>query len=106
MDEPIRLRAAALFAALGHPTRLRMVENLIKDRMSVGDLALAMALPQSSASQHLAVLLRSGVLEVAQVGTSRMYRVRGHRIERILELIREFCDVQGLSGEPIDEPLG
>lgn len=80
-----------------------MVELLIKEEMSVGDVASALDLAQSSASQHLAALLRSGVLDVTPRGTSRLYRVRGPRIAKILELIKEFCDVQGLKGEPLDE---
>lgn len=103
MDEQTRIRAAALFAALGHPTRIRMVEHLTTKEMSVGEVASVLKLAQSSASQHLAALFRSGVLDVSQKGTSRLYRVRGPRIERILKLITEFCEVQGLKGEPNDE---
>ena len=80
-----------------------MVELLLEQELSVGEIALALDLAQSSASQHLAALLRSGVLDVTPRGTSRLYRVRGPRIAKILELIREFCEVQGLKGEPRDE---
>lgn len=80
-----------------------MVELLLEGEMSVGDIASALDLAQSSASQHLAALLRAGVLDVTPRGTSRMYHLRGPRIARILELIREFCEVQGLRGEPVDD---
>lgn len=103
MDTPTRLRSAALFASLGHPTRICIVELLLEKELSVGDICSSLELPQSNASQHLAALLRTGVLAVTPRGTSRMYRIRGPRITKILELIREFCDVQGLKGEPIDE---
>ncbi len=103
MDEPTRWRASALFASLGHPTRISIVELLHDKEMSVGDIASALGIAQSSASQHLAALLRTGVLTVIPRGTSRRYHVRGPRIAKILELIREFCDVQGLKGEPLDE---
>lgn len=81
-----------------------MVEILIKQEMSVGEISVALDLAQSSASQHLAALLRAGVLDVTPIKTSRLYRVRGPRIAKIIELIKEFCDVQGLKGEPLDEP--
>ncbi len=103
MDEPTKLRSAALFASLAHPTRISIVELLQKREMSVGEISAGLDLAQSSASQHLAALLRAGVLNVTPRGTSRMYGVRGPRILKILELIREFCDVQGLKGEPLDE---
>lgn len=70
--------------------------------MTVGEIPLALDLAQSSASQHLATILRSGVLDVTPRGTSRHYRVRGPRIAKILVLIKDFCEVQGLKGEPLD----
>ena len=100
MDGDTRLRSAALFSSMGHPTRLRIVELLINEELSVGDICARLELGQSSASQHLAALFRSGVLSVTPRGTSRLYKVRGIRIANILKLIEEFCDIQGLKGEP------
>lgn len=106
MDEAIRVRASALFNALGHPTRIAIVELLVERELSVGGVSAALSLGQSSASQHLAALLRAGVLDVTPRGTSRLYRIRGPRITRILDLMKEFCEVQGLKGEPSDESSG
>lgn len=103
MDEPTKARASALFASLSHPVRISIVELLAEEAKSVGDIAHTMQLPQSNVSQHLAALLRSGVLNVTPKGTSRLYQVRGPRILRILDLIKEFCEIQGLKGEPTDD---
>lgn len=103
MDESTKLRVSALFASMGHPTRISIVEMLDRQAMSVGEISAALNLAQSSTSQHLAALLRAGVLDVTPRGTSRLYRVRGPRIMRMLNLIHEFCEVQGLRGEPQDE---
>jgi len=102
MDEPTRVRSAALFAALGHPTRVSIVELLAEHERTVGEVSAALEIGQSSASQHLAALLRAGALAVTQRGTSRHYRLRGPRILRVVDLISEFCDVQGLKGEPVE----
>ncbi len=79
------------------------MELLIEREMSVGEVSTALDIGQSSVSQHLAALLRTGVLNVTPRGTTRLYHVRGPRIGKLLELIREFCEVQGLKGEPDDE---
>lgn len=103
MDEDKRARVAALFSAMGHSNRITIVELLSEEELSVGEISSRLGLGQSSASQHLAALLRSGVLTVTQRGTCRLYRVRGPRIPKILALITEFCEVQGLSGTPSSE---
>src|SRR5690348_14345920 len=114
MNEPTRLRVSQLFAALSHPTRLRIVELLCDQEMSVNQIHRALSLSQSATSQNLTMLARVGVLKVEQQGTSRIYRLRGPRIARILGLIEEFCQVHALYGlaeeieaeRRLDEKLG
>jgi len=107
MQSKIRLRAGVLFSALGNDTRLRIVELLVAQPRSVNEIAAQLKIGQSGASQHLAILLRAGLLVVHPSGTSRVYAVRGPRIGQILGLIEEFCDRHGLEGDddiPIDLP--
>jgi len=71
--------------------------------MSVNDISAALSLGQSATSQHLANLTRAGILVVEQKGVSRVYRVRGPRIGRILALIEEFCHIHSLYGVTEEE---
>jgi DNA-binding transcriptional ArsR family regulator len=103
MERRVRERAAVLFSALSHPARLRITELLTAGERTVGEIASSLDLPQSGTSQHLAVLTRAGVLVVEPRGTSRLYRVRGPRIARILALIEEFCAVHSLYGSETEE---
>ena len=98
MNEPTRDRASQLFAALSNPSRLRIVELLCHQEMSVNQICEALSLNQSATSQNLATLTRAGLLRVEQQGASRIYRIRGPRITRILALIEEFCQIHKLSG--------
>ena len=100
MSPATRHRASLLFAALSHPVRLQIVERLADEEMTVGEVAEAMGIGQSGASQHLSQLARAGVLKQTRKGTQRLYRIRGPRIAKILNLIAEFCKVHGLYGEP------
>lgn len=98
MEDVVLFRACELFSALSNPTRLRIVELLCSEEKSVGEIATAMGIGASGASQHLSFLARVGVLVSTTQGTSRLYRVRGPRIPAILKLIEEFCHVHVLYG--------
>ncbi len=102
MNERTRERASQLFSALSNPSRLRITELLCTAEMSVNEICAALSLGQSATSQNLAALTRAGVLVVEHRGASRIYRVRGPRIARILALIEEFCQIHELYG-PADE---
>jgi DNA-binding transcriptional ArsR family regulator len=102
MNELTRERASQLFSALSNPSRLRITELLCHAEMSVNEISSTLSLGQSATSQNLGVLTRVGVLVVEQKGPNRIYRVRGPRIERILGLIEEFCQVHELYGVPED----
>ena len=104
MNERTRERASQLFAAMSNPSRLRIVELLCDRELSVNEICAALSLGQSATSQNLATLARAGVLVVEQKGASRIYRVRGPRIRRILDLIEEFCQVHHLYGIAEETP--
>jgi DNA-binding transcriptional ArsR family regulator len=105
MDIQTRERAVQLFDALSHPARLRIVELLCEGERTVNEIASAVDISQSGTSQHLAVLTRVGMLVMEPSGTSRIYRIRGPRIGHIMQLIEEFCQINGLYGasEPTEE---
>jgi ArsR family transcriptional regulator len=103
MEDVVRTRAGELFSALSHPVRLRIVELLCVEELSVGEVANQIGIGQSGASQHLAILARAGVLISTAQGTTRRYKTRGPRIKAILTLIEEFCHTHYLYGTPSAE---
>ena len=103
MDGPVRTRACVLFGALANTTRLEIVELLMEGERSVGDVATAVGIGQSGASQHLSHLARAGVIVATRRGSSRVYRFRGPRIRQIMTLIEEFCQIHGLYGQGTEE---
>ena len=60
-NESLRLRAE-IFKALGHPTRLWIVERLAEGEACVADLAEGVEGGLSAVSQHLALLRQTGIV--------------------------------------------
>lgn len=87
--------AADLLAALGHTTRLRILELLRRQPLTVGHISQELGVSQANVSQHLAVLLRSGALAFSSEGTSRTYSLRGDAIGKVLDLVDAFLNSHG-----------
>lgn len=80
--------AAALFAVLATPMRLRVLSAVCMQEKSVNQLLLEIDTTQPNLSQHLAVLFRTGVLAKRKVGTQVFYRVLS---EKAVALCRSVC---------------
>ncbi len=100
MDSETTERIAALFGALGNPTRVLIVREIAQEPLRVTTIAERLNIAQSSASQHLAILERSGLIKATRMGTSRLYGIRGPRVAKLLETVAEFCEIHGLRGLP------
>jgi len=65
----------AIFAALADPQRARMLRLLEREELAVGELALALQLPQSTMSRHLKALFDAGLVAKRAEGTATLYRL-------------------------------
>ena len=78
MDAQTKQRIAAqakIFKALGHPSRLLMVDALRKGELCVCDLQELVGADMSTISRHLSVLREAGVVSSDRRGTSIYYRL-------------------------------
>lgn len=80
--------AAALFAALAHPVRLKIVSGLIEGDCCVGNMVECLDLPQPLVSRHLGILRDAGVIAAEAEGRQRRYRVVHPAAPRVVELVR------------------
>ena len=90
MLDSLRRFKAGVFQALAHPTRVGIVEQLRLGELSVGQLCERLAIEQSNASQHLAILRSKNVVETRKDGNQIFYRLRDPSFGEILELLRRF----------------
>lgn len=81
---------AGVFQALGHPTRVAIVELLSRGEMSVGMLCEKVGVEQANASQHLAVLRNKYIVETRKDGNLIFYRLRDPLLGEVLMKMREF----------------
>jgi SAM-dependent methyltransferase len=68
-------------ATLSDMARLRMMRLLAREELSVGELARALQLPQSTVSRHLKLLHETGWLAKRAEGTATFYRLREDVLE-------------------------
>jgi DNA-binding transcriptional ArsR family regulator len=77
-------------AALGDPTRRRVLDGLRTGERSVGDLAADLPVSRPAVSQHLAVLRSAGLVTERRVGTRRLYRVDPAGLEPLRAYLEGF----------------
>lgn len=81
---------ATTFAALGEPSRLRIVELLRSGPFGVGEIARALSLRQPQVSKHLRVLAESGIVVGEAVSRRRIYRLELEPFEQIAGWLDSF----------------
>ncbi|MDA8096498.1 MAG: ArsR family transcriptional regulator [Desulforudis sp.] len=90
MASDIWVMQAEIFKAVGHPTRVRIVESLRDGERCVCEIMAELELEQSNVSQHLAVLKKAGILGSRKDGMKMMYWVRQDAAFRMLDHAREI----------------
>ena len=73
--------------ALAHPMRLKMVEGLMNHECSVDKIVKALKMPQSTVSQHLALLKSRGIVYLRKEGVRTCYRVVNPRVIKLMKLL-------------------
>ena len=90
MLQSLRQFKAEIFQALGHPTRVAIVEYLRDGEISVGQLCEKVGIEQANASQHLAVLRSKHIVETRKEGNQIFYRLRNPLVGDMLEMMRQY----------------
>ncbi|UUZ93701.1 metalloregulator ArsR/SmtB family transcription factor [Paenibacillus sp. P25] len=78
--------------ALSEPRRRDILTLVHQQELSSSAIAARFDITPSAVSQHLKVLLESGLVEVRRDGTKRYYRLRKEGLEDIKAFIDGFWD--------------
>lgn len=88
---------ARVFAALGDPTRLRLVAVLCAGgAFSIAQLTANTHLTRQAVTKHLTVLAQAGVVHDVKIGRERLWQLEPGQLEearRTLEVIARQWDV-------------
>jgi DNA-binding transcriptional ArsR family regulator len=85
---------AKVAKALGHPTRIALLEMLRRGEVCVCEMSPELEASQANVSQHLAVLRDSNLVVARRDGTRMMYRVTDERVFRVLDLMGSIAHDQ------------
>jgi ArsR family transcriptional regulator, lead/cadmium/zinc/bismuth-responsive transcriptional repressor len=77
-------QTAALFSAMGDPTRLRLLEALAVEELCVCDLAQLSMISQSGVSHQLRVLRELGLVSFRRDGNRAVYRLADEHVRSLL----------------------
>lgn len=99
MDKHKRYIAAQarIFKALGHPSRLLMVDALRDGEKCVCDLQTLVGDDMSTVSKHLSVLREAGVVASEKRGTNIYYRLAICCLETFLKCTGELVEKRVLA---------
>lgn len=75
VDTPYLNRMEKLFLAFGDKTRLRILNLIRGDEVSVGDLTETLRISQPKISRHLAYLRNAGVVSTRRDGKWIFYKI-------------------------------
>jgi len=81
-------------AALADPVRATVVQLLAGRDMSAGEIAACFAISRPAVSRHLAVLLKSHLLEVRSQSGRRVYNLDVHSVDAISAWIEQCRHLQ------------
>lgn len=80
-------RASECLRTIAHPHRLRMIEMLLMDRYTVGELAEGCEIPSHMASEHLRLMKHCGLLVSKREGRKIYYQVVEPQLRGIISCV-------------------
>jgi len=87
-EPPVEIGAASIAAAIGEPTRARMLYSLLDGHARTStELAVVGEVSPSTASVHLARLKEQRLVKVLRQGKHRYYSLEGENVARTLEAL-------------------
>jgi DNA-binding transcriptional ArsR family regulator len=91
LPTPIPAELAELIAArlrvIGDPTRIRILDLLREDALSVTQITERLGTSQQNASKHLGILLGAGIIARRKEGSSSIYSIADPGVYELCERV-------------------
>lgn len=82
------VQIALRFKLLGEPMRLKILQAVCKEPLTVNDIVAATGSTQANVSKHLALLANAGILEREKAGPCVYYGMKDELVMQLCELVR------------------
>jgi DNA-binding transcriptional ArsR family regulator len=101
-----RVSTDQVFKSLADPTRLALLERLLRDgEQSVVALTARAGVSQPAVSKHLAVLKRAGLVRDRREGRETRYRARPEGLAPVIDWMRHYAAFWGDRFDRLDNLL-
>lgn len=90
MPDTLRQFKASIFQALGHPTRIAIIEVLREGELPAGAIIERLGIEQANASQHLSILRAKQIVNSRKEGNQVFYSVRDPLLIEVLDIMRRY----------------
>jgi len=79
---------AEIFKALGHPVRLQIVQNLMREgKCNVGTIERTLHLTQSNASRQLSTLKHAGIVKGTRDANEIYYEISDEKVKDVIRIV-------------------
>jgi len=80
---------AKKFRVLGHPVRIKLLEELMVKECCVGDIQKCLSVSQPNVSQHLKILREAGIIESRREKNRICYSVADKNLIKVINYFSE-----------------
>ncbi|KQR07442.1 helix-turn-helix transcriptional regulator [Deinococcus sp. Leaf326] len=95
----------AIMSTLAEPHRLHIVELLLQESLTVGEIAARLGLRQPQASKHVRVLVDAGMVNVEAVANRRICHLRAEPFRELDQWLAAYRQLWEARFDRLDEYL-
>ena len=92
MQDALRKFKAEIFKALGHPTRIAIVEMMREGEVPAAQIFERLPVEQANVSQHLAVLRAKRIVTSRKDGSQVYYTIRDPLLIQVLDVMKMYFE--------------
>ncbi len=89
MKAKLRMRGTDVFAAIGDPTRRKVLDMLSSQNLAAGEIAMRFEVSRPASSQHLRILRRAKLIAVQKRDREHIYRVNPEPLREVHDSFSE-----------------
>jgi len=96
-----------VFVAIAHPVRRQILEALAQESLTTSEIAQPFDVSRSAISQHLSLLVDTGLVTREKQGRTQVYQVKPDNLNEVYQWMQQFEGIWNASldrlGDLLDE---